>query len=166
MPLRFLNSKGLPHCPPACHPVGDECFSPTFCSLSSVQGPVFHLPSHGWGSPQLQRPTLSNGLLSAVDTTLQNKPFVGSVGLRLFAALLWSCTAAPGATLTISSLFCQIENSNSWSLISPHLSRAQILNRANSLLQDLLSTFSGISGVLYKGLNTPFFFHVCFVSKW
>ena len=72
---------------------------------------------------------------------------------------------APPATRIIASLFCQNEPSNSLSLISPHLSQAQILNRPNSLLQDLLSTPSGISGVLYMGLNAPFLSHVCFVSE-
>lgn len=54
---------------------------------------------------------------------------------------------------------------NSWSLISPHLSRAQTLSRPDRLPQDPLATFSGLSGVRYKGLNTPFSIHVCFVSE-
>lgn len=128
-----------------------------------LQGTLFQVP---W--PRVTQPQgriVPNGLLLVVNTTLDNT-LLGQSG-----ACLQRCCGhtpqppAPLATVTSVSIFCQKEQFNSWSLIFPHLSRAQPLNRLNSLPQDPLSTFSGLDRVLDKGLNTPFFFHICFVSK-
>ena len=137
-------------------PVGDECFSPTSSSCTSLQEQF--LVSHARAEDHLG---FSGPLFPAISSQRLTHYFKThrSVCLGLFPALLGAGTpapTAPPATRIIASLFCQNEPSSSLSLISPHLSRAQILNRPNSLLRDLLSAFSGIGGVLCKGLSAPF----------
>ena len=155
-PLRLPSSRGLPT-PPG----GGECFSPTSSSSSSRNS--FLSPTPGLRITLVSQacyPQLSplRGLHNISKHTIQS--VWGS-----FQHCWGPAPIAPPATRIIASLFCQNEPSNSLSLISPHLSQAQILNRPNSLLQDLLSTPSGVSGVLYMGLNAPFLSHVCFVSE-